>query len=187
MWAVGDEGVILHHDGYEVSRFLSAATHPTPPAAAFALFDVWGTGPDNAWAVGTRGLILRWDGRTWTTFRRGFPGDGNLLAVFTASPNDAWFGASSTRCSACSTASSRVRVIPGLPSGVPVQDIHGTAASDIWAVAGGVSSGASVTLVSHFDGNAWSSAQSLPVRSSESTWRCGRCRPRTSGCGWGRC
>ena len=93
MWAVGDEGVILHNDGYEVSP-LPFDRHPpdVPRRRPFALSDVWGTGPNNAWAVGTGGLILRWNGRTWTTFRRGFPGDGNLLAVFTASPNDAWFG-----------------------------------------------------------------------------------------------
>lgn len=31
-----------------------------------ALLDVWGTGADDVWAVGEAGLILRWDGVSWT-------------------------------------------------------------------------------------------------------------------------
>jgi hypothetical protein len=174
MWAVGDEGTILHHDGREVSLFPSAATHSTfPSAGPSALFDVWGTGRESAWAVGAEGLILQWNGRTWTTFRRGLPGDGSLLAVFTASPGDVWIGGELSVLFRVLDGELTTGQIPGLPPGVPVRDIHGTSADDIWAVAGGVSPDAAslLTLVSHFDGNAWSPVQALPAQASDPNWR----------------
>ncbi len=31
-----------------------------------ALFSIWGSGPDNIWISGNYGMLLHWDGRTWT-------------------------------------------------------------------------------------------------------------------------
>ena len=191
MWAVGDEGVILHHDGYEVSAFLSAATHSTfPGAGPSALFDVWGTGTENAWAVGAEGLILRWNGRSWATFRRGFPGEGNLLAVFTATPNDVWFGGERN---------SLLRVIDGYftscrdprpaPRGVGAGHSRDRGRRHLGRRRGGVIGDGSVPHAGQplrrqrvvFG----SGARCAGLRSELAA--VGGVRPMTSGCGWGGC
>jgi hypothetical protein len=53
------------------------------------LMDVWGSGPNDVWAVGSPGLILRYDGASWTTMRSG-AADDTLLAVWGSGPGDVW-------------------------------------------------------------------------------------------------
>jgi len=93
--------------------------------------------------------------------------------VFTASPSDVWIGGELNLLFRVLAGQLTSVVIPDLPPGVPVRDIHGTAADDIWAVAGGISpaTGSQVTLVSHFDGNAWSSVQPLAAFADDPNWR----------------
>jgi len=57
---------VLHWNGYGWSRVNSGTTAN--------LTAVWGTGPNDVWAVGgtstttgSAGSILHWDGSTWTT------------------------------------------------------------------------------------------------------------------------
>ena len=57
VWVVGDS--ILHWDGNLVDRLPA-------PAAANYLAGVWGTGPDDAWIVGSTGTLLHWNGTTWS-------------------------------------------------------------------------------------------------------------------------
>jgi hypothetical protein len=58
VFAVGDNGTILHFDG---SRW-SAMSSPT----ADTLRGISGTSPDNVYASGDNGTALRYDGTTWT-------------------------------------------------------------------------------------------------------------------------
>jgi len=46
------------------------------------------SGPNNGWIVGRGGLILRWDGETWSIF--GTPTWQNLISVAMSGVNDAW-------------------------------------------------------------------------------------------------
>jgi len=55
---------------------------------AVELMDVSGTGPKDAWAVGTAGTILRWDGASWTAQASGTT--GYLRAVWASAPGEAW-------------------------------------------------------------------------------------------------
>ncbi|MCA9664907.1 MAG: hypothetical protein KC503_04940 [Myxococcales bacterium] len=57
VWAVGDNGKILHYTGSS----WAAVTSPTTAN----LYAVWGTAADNVYAAGLDGTVLRWDGSTW--------------------------------------------------------------------------------------------------------------------------
>ncbi len=86
MWAVGGSiergatSVILHYDG---STWEPVADVGRPDEL---LFKVWGSAADHAFAVGSAGALLRWDGMTWN--RTDVPADWRLVTVHGRSAND---------------------------------------------------------------------------------------------------
>jgi hypothetical protein len=75
--------VMLHWDGTSLSAVPSGSTQN--------LAGLWGSGPDDVWAVGGQGLgeyvsTLHWDGHRWTAS----VGDDVLMAVWGATPRDVW-------------------------------------------------------------------------------------------------
>src|SRR5262249_44238253 len=103
VWAVGSAEpnvLIFHWDGSTWSASPSAMQVPG------SLDDVWGSGPNDVWAVGQvdtftssgsdwetgnlHGLLLHWDGTTWS--RVVVPGGerGLLTGVWGTGPHDVW-------------------------------------------------------------------------------------------------
>jgi hypothetical protein len=58
VWAVGDEGTILHWDGRTFG--------PAASGTLERLTGVWAASPSEAWISGTVGSFLRWDGQRWS-------------------------------------------------------------------------------------------------------------------------
>jgi hypothetical protein len=56
------------------------------------LRSIWVAGPDDAWAVGNTGLILRYDGERW--WRMPTPSMDDWVTVWGSGPNDVWLGGS---------------------------------------------------------------------------------------------
>jgi len=54
----------------------------------YGLASVWGSGPNDVWAVGAFGSVTHWDGKTWTTTSVGER--SSLRAVWGTGPNDVW-------------------------------------------------------------------------------------------------
>ena len=85
IWAVGvknSSGAILHFNGVAWSE--------VPPIANnFALWDVWGLGPDDVWAVGSGGRVIHFDGTQWQSVNSGT--DQNLTAVW-GTNSELWIG-----------------------------------------------------------------------------------------------
>jgi hypothetical protein len=77
---VGDGGTILHHDGSGWSAMVSTTTA--------RLRGLWGTGPDDVYAVGDGGVILRYDGLSWSAMASGATGD--LYAVWGSRSDDVY-------------------------------------------------------------------------------------------------
>lgn len=88
LWAVGGAGreagqeTILHYDG-------TAWADVPPPelqrANVRAFFKVWGTSADNVYIVGQNGIVLHYDGATWT---EEFPGvSGDLISLWGTGPD----------------------------------------------------------------------------------------------------
>jgi hypothetical protein len=74
------------------ARWVDVPTGPQPtPAGLLAL---WGSGPDDVWAVGEAMTILHWDGTTWTptTLPTVDPAlaESPLRAVWGSGPADVW-------------------------------------------------------------------------------------------------
>ena len=95
-WAVGDWGGIVRWNGSNWSQI------PIPSSAADVwLADVWGSGPVDAWAVGTdarvsgRAAVLRWNGESWSEYAAETAVD-QPTAVWGSSRNDVWIVGSGT-------------------------------------------------------------------------------------------
>jgi hypothetical protein len=54
----------------------------------FWIADVWGSGPNDVWFVGTGGFVLRWNGTTWAQLQP--PAMHWLNSVHGSGPNDVW-------------------------------------------------------------------------------------------------
>ena len=63
IYAVGDEGLVLHWNGVDWQRMVSGTKS--------ALYSIWGYDDTHILAVGDFGLVLRWNGETWAEFYAG--------------------------------------------------------------------------------------------------------------------
>ncbi len=88
MFAVGGSGrpdskpTLLQRDA---SGWRSVAVPTIDRPNVFALFKVWGSGPNDVIAVGQRGVILRYDGSTWRSEASGTAED--LISLWGTSAN----------------------------------------------------------------------------------------------------
>jgi uncharacterized repeat protein (TIGR01451 family) len=95
VFIVGDNGTILHYDGHQWSQMDSGVD------ALYDLYGVWGTASDNVFVVGgygyydheddieyDEGIILHYDGVSWTVVERDFP--GLAFDVWGTSENDVY-------------------------------------------------------------------------------------------------
>lgn len=88
VWAVGGvpfsggTPTILRWDG---TRWNLVETPPLMRANVFAFFKVWGSGPDDVWIVGQRGVVLHWDGESFTEELVGV--DADLISVWGTGPD----------------------------------------------------------------------------------------------------
>jgi hypothetical protein len=85
MWAVGDQGTILHYDGRSL-RHIAAPTDADLTAIS-------GLARDAIWAVSAAGEVLAWDGRNWAVIHV-IP-NATLLAVCAVAPDLVLVGGSS--------------------------------------------------------------------------------------------
>lgn len=87
LWAVGGSGdgtappVMLHYDG---AAWTSVAIPTLMRAGVSAFFKVWGTGPDNVYVVGQRGVVLHRTGGAWREELAGVSGD--LVSIWGTDP-----------------------------------------------------------------------------------------------------
>jgi len=145
IWAVGNGGLILHHDG--------TAWSAVPSPTKNDLNAVWGAG-QVVWAVGDAGTVLRRAaGGSWTDLGKLIPQD--LNGVWTDG-GDAWsVGAAGVLVHDNST--------PSAEGTDDLQAVWGSSSTDIWAVG---SNGAML----HYDGSAWTSAPAPTSRTIFGVW-----------------
>jgi hypothetical protein len=170
VWAVGGgsssgptdgnfgPGVILHWNG---SVWSSASWSP-PPGDRTVLQGVWGSGPDDVWAVGGASMdpaqqtvVLHWDGNTWKAVDlNGLTPDG-LNAVWGSGPNDVWAVGAQERDlpqSAIVHWDGSAWSMVLCPITQPLSAVWGSGPSDVWAASryqGG-------SVIIHWDGSVWS-------------------------------
>lgn len=107
---------------------------------------IWGSAPDNVWAVGQAGRVLRFDGVAWRAMDASTTSD--LSAVWGTGPSDVFIGdVNGTVMHYDGTAFS------SLSTGflLPIAALHGTASDNVYAGFGGRGGG-----MVRFDGKGWS-------------------------------
>ena len=80
VWAVGDQGTILHGNGTSWTA--------KPSGTMQLLWSTWGSTVNDVWAVGGQGTIGHWDGTRWTAQASGTPEP--LYGVWGSAGNDVW-------------------------------------------------------------------------------------------------
>jgi hypothetical protein len=79
-----DDGSVPDEDAGPCSADGWCQTELTSPN----LEAIWGSGPNDVWAVGWFGTIMHWDGTTWTRFESGT--QWPLFGIWGSGPNDVW-------------------------------------------------------------------------------------------------
>lgn len=143
VWAVGDNGTILHYDGKTWSG--------VPSGVSNRLTGVWAPSATEAWISGTNGALLRWDGKDW-----GFA--GAPAAITYARAVTGWVDASgatpvSTVWFTDGASPIRVRAGEWQREMLPQSAFNFTS---LWADAkGALWAGGSEALLSQLTGNVW--------------------------------
>jgi hypothetical protein len=132
---------------------------PEPPAPPAILTDATASGPSNAWAVGNSGggtktLIERWDGSTWSVVPAPSPGDVNKLkSVSASSATDAWaVGVTASlqgeQALLLHWDGARWARTPLIEAAQPLLSVEALAPNDVWV-------GGELVFLAHFDGTSW--------------------------------
>lgn len=125
------------------------------------LLGIWGDRPDNFWAVGATGTLLRWDGASWKGLHS--PTKNSLYAVWAASSGDVWaVGSAGTLAHFDGQAFSLLPVDKPLQS-IDLKAVWGTSSSNIWAVGSG-------GAIIHYDGITWSLVSSNTTNNLFGIW-----------------
>src|SRR5258705_12876346 len=80
VWAVGNNGTILHYNGTSWSSVSSGTSE--------FLFGIWGTSTSDVWAVGDNGTILHYNGASWSSI--GSATTDHLAGVWGAGASSVW-------------------------------------------------------------------------------------------------
>ena len=80
---LGDAPYVLHYDGEQWS--LAPIPELERPGVR-AFFKVWGSGPDDIYAVGQNGAVLHWNGTEFTELGVGVSQD--LIGIWGTGPDD---------------------------------------------------------------------------------------------------
>jgi hypothetical protein len=146
------------------------ATVTTPPKANSALVSVWGSGPDDVWAVGpvlagspatVSATMLHWDGSIWSSAASGTTHP--LWGVWGSGADDVWavgdFG-TVDHWNGTAWSASSAGLIDSLDA------VWGSGADDVWAA------GANGAIV-HWDGTTWSVPTSVSPQTLYRLWGSG--------------
>jgi len=119
---------------------------------------LWGSGPDDLWAVGDRGLVVHFDGRTWRKVPSGTSAD--LLGMAGRERGDAWIvGNNGTllriKGTTCSSEDLRNDAgVSSVPGGAALLDVWVAADGTAW-VAGGIPGDNPMAVLGRREGSRW--------------------------------
>jgi len=165
-WTVGTKGVqstFLHWDG--VSWTLLAANVPT----AVDLYGVFMLSASQGWAVGDGGTIARWDGTRWNAVTQPVSSLTPLNGVWLASSTDGWIvgnGGYIIRFNGVYW-----NLYQTLPTGADLYGVHGSDASNVWAVGKDPDAGGAMpATVEKWNGAAWTAISAGVPTASGDLW-----------------
>jgi hypothetical protein len=157
--------VFMHWDG---SKWSDVPLPMVNGAALDSIMAVWASSPQDLWvgvnagagsSVGADKPVLHWNGSSWNTYELGTSdagiGNPGPSTLWGSSPDDVWAGAFD---GAYHFTGGSWTTVPGLPAGMEVVGVWGTASDDVWFLLSGVISGAGTEALYHWNGTALSQA-----------------------------
>lgn len=139
VFAVGDTGTIIERlSGNDWATMTSGTTS--------TLYAVWGSSSTDVWATGAAGLVLHYDGTSWSTVTTSFSPAVALNAVWQDSSGGIWTAGSRYVWRSTDGGANWTRY--AFSAVGTFLSLSGTSSSDVW-VTGGTS------YVDHYDGLAW--------------------------------
>ncbi|HEY0018315.1 MAG TPA: hypothetical protein VGC13_18565 [Longimicrobium sp.] len=160
VWAVGEKGEMMRWDGaaWTLHRYDGTSVAQQPlgsydaPARSYTLRGVWGSAANNVFAVGDSGVVLRYNGTSWTRMTTGT----------TAQLNRVW-GSGATNVYAATETGRLLRYngtswsfVAGVQAPGALASVWGTSASNVYAVGAG-------GIVFRYNGTSWQRIR-LPTR-----------------------
>lgn len=145
--SVGAEAFAVGAAGAMVSLTGGFPLPPTGSLTGSNLNAVWAAAPNDAWAVGGGGTLLRWNGSRWMQVASGSTSE--LTGVWGAHANDVWAAGGGALLHGNSAGWVNVPKPVGLVSAV-----FGSGPADVWAVG---------SLILHWDGESWTSLSTPPA------------------------
>jgi hypothetical protein len=156
MWAVGrsaHDAYAVHWDGRAWSEELvvRGGVDPNLGATNSVLSSVWGSAPDDVWAVGSEAAndsIQHWNGAKWSSFSMGT--QIGLTGVWGSDRDDVWAVGGTAGGSKLLhwDGASWSKVTTGLGFTAKLNAVWGSDAEDLWVVGGD-------GRILHFDGTRW--------------------------------
>jgi len=139
-----------------------------------ALLSVWGTSPNDLWAVGSRTgegpLVLHYDGAGWQRLDASAAGNVDLWWVFGFAGGPVYMGGSGGAILAYQDGEFSPMQTPD--SSPTVFGIWGCSPGDVWAV-GGQEGGSRGGFAWRLDGQTWTAADGFPTQASltDAVWK----------------
>jgi len=134
IWIVGENGRILHTDGYWGG--MAEWTQPNSNTRSH-LNAVWGTAPDDVWAAGEDGALRHWTYNEGGELHWGISDSTTtsvLRSIWGSSATDIWVvGDDDTILHGNGSTWSRSQA-PSLPPGTPLYGVWGSGPDDVWIV-----------------------------------------------------
>lgn len=162
VWGVGDKGELVRWDGTAWTLFRYDGTSVSAkglgdfdtPARSYSLRGVWGSSATNVFAVGDSGVVLRYNGTTWT----------RMTTPVTAPLTDVW-GSGASDVYATTAAGQLIRyngtawsVVAAVQAPGALWGVWGTAANNVYAAGDG-------GMLYRWDGANWQRIR-LPTRAA---------------------
>ena len=164
-WIVGTAGGVqstfIHWDG--VSWTLLATNVPT----AVDLNAVFMLSSSEGWAVGSGGAITKWDGSRWNAMTQPIP--TALNGVWMASSTDGWIVGAGGRIIRFNGV--YWNLYQTLPTGADLYGVHGSIASNVWAVGKDPDAGGAMpATVEKWNGAFWTAISAGVPTASGDLW-----------------
>lgn len=180
VWVIGDQGTVMHYSGQDSGTGWVPVNVPVPTQfpdggvgpvgdgdTPIDLGAVWTDAPNDVWIVGDAGVILHFDGTSWTVTPTNIPTNKGIGGIWGTGPTNVWATADCTAMGLTCLSSTLLHwdgaswtQLPSFPGKYDLGDIFGLDANHIWITS-------DYGDLFFFDGATWTRA---PTPTSIASW-----------------